>query len=410
MPDKHAMLGPSSAHRWLVCTAAPHFEEQFPKTTSVYASKGTLAHQICELYVLEVFYPDQYPSEKVQRVLDRLKTSDLYEPRMLETAAFYRDYIIATANSFPETPHVVPEVKVSLEPYVPEGFGTCDCVLIGGDRLHIIDYKNGKGVVVSSNDNPQMKLYALGALLKYGLLYNIETITVAIVQPNVTEDVEEFTLTKKELMDWAITVVKPKAREAFDGPGTFCPGEHCMFCAGKSQCRARADRYMSAYDEFRYLIPSESTDDNDALREAALDGQPVLSDDEIGAILEKVADMQKWVDDMQSYITGRLLGGNSVSGWKLVEGRTKRRLTDPAKAVKTLKLAFGSKDEDLYKPAELKSMGDLEKMFGKTALHAVLDSFLEKPQGKPTLVPASEKRPEYNPAAADFAAVEKSKE
>lgn len=398
MPDVHAKLGPSGAHRWLVCTASPNYELQFPKTTSVFAEEGTLAHKICELYVDCAFRT--HDEAKRDATIEKFKANPLFSEEMLRTAAFYRDYLIEKANTFKSSPYAVAEVRVDLGEYVPEGFGTCDHVLIGDSHLHITDYKHGQGVEVSAYDNPQMKLYALGALTKYSMFYSIDTVSMAIVQPRITENVSEFVISADDLRAWGDSI-RPIAQEAYNGPGKFVPGDHCRFCAGKAQCRARAESFTSAYDDFKGLVKADTATPEEKAQAAAED-RPILTDAEIGELVSRLKEMTTWFGDLQDYLMGRLLGGAAVPGWKIVEGRSARKITDPEKAKGILMLTFGVQESDILKAPELKSMTDLEKQFGKKALHAALDTFLVKPPGKPTLVPESDKRPPYSPAEADF--------
>lgn len=216
MPDKHAVLSASSAHRWLVCTAAPRYEEQFPAETSVYAQEGTLAHSICELMARKRFTPMSKSGYDAE--LEKLKADPLFLPEMLTTAEFYVNFLTEKANTYDSKPYVALEVVVDYAEWVPEGFGTCDCVMIGGDTLRITDYKHGKGEVVSAVGNPQMRLYALGALRKYRPLYGdaIQNVAMAIVQPRVTEDCSEEVISVKDLLDWGESI-KPVAMQAFSG-------------------------------------------------------------------------------------------------------------------------------------------------------------------------------------------------
>lgn len=232
-PTEHALLSASSAHRWLVCTAAPRFEAQFPAVTSEYAEEGQTAHSVCELYARKKF--TVMTNRKFNAELKMLKERPYYADEMLKTAETYVEYLTEKAMSYKEKPYVTQEIKVDFSDYVPEGFGTCDCVMIGGDTLHITDYKHGKGVPVSAVGNPQMRLYALGALKFFAPVFGdtIKNVSMGICQPRLSEEASEEHLTVDELKMWGESI-KPLAKEAHDGPGVFCPGEHCRFCQRQS--------------------------------------------------------------------------------------------------------------------------------------------------------------------------------
>lgn len=201
-PRQHALLSASSAHRWLACTAAPHFEESFPDGASSYAEEGTLAHAICELYARKKF--TVLSTRKFNSELKKLQARPLYSDEMLRTAEVYVDYLTEKAMQYTAPPHVAMEVKVDLTAYVPDGFGTCDCIMIGGDTLHITDYKHGKGVPVSAENNPQMRLYALGALKLYGPIYGdqIKWVSMGICQPRLSQEASEDALSVDDLLAW----------------------------------------------------------------------------------------------------------------------------------------------------------------------------------------------------------------
>lgn len=394
MPDKHAVLSASSAHRWLVCTAAPRYEEQFPAETSVYAQEGTLAHSICELTARKHFTPMSNKSFAAE--MDKLKADPLFHPEMLTTADFYVNFLSEKANTYDQRPYVALEVMVDLSEWVPEGFGTCDCVMIGGDTLHITDYKHGKGEIVSAVQNPQMRLYALGALRKYRAIYGdgIRNVAMAIVQPRVTEDCSEEHITVEDLMAWGETV-KPIATQAFSGMGAFTPTPHaCRFCRGRAVCKARA-AVNTALEEFK---------------DYALPGRPVLDDlshsltyKEVGDLLERGAGLVQWYEDLKAFALDALLNGEAIPGFKVVAGRSNRVFKDQPAAFEMLKAA-GYDEALLYERKPL-TLTELEKLVGKKAFADLLGPQIDKPVGKPTLVPESDKREPYSGAKADFAGV-----
>lgn len=393
-PEKHALLSASSASRWLNCTAAPRFEEQFPETKSEYAEEGRLAHSICELKVIKHFTTQITPRTFTTR-LNKLKKEPLYCPEMDKTSDIYIEYLTEKAMTYDSMPSVSAEVKVDFSEYVPEGFGTCDCVMIGGDTLNITDYKHGKGVPVSAEGNPQMRLYALGALKRYAPIFGntIKNVCMTIVQPRIQDEPCSETITVDELITWGNSI-KPTALKAYAGTGEFCPGEHCRFCRGRAQCRARADA-NTALEEFKNCVPENS--------DKPLFGQGVLTDDEIGDLLVKGKDLIKWYSDLEDYALSTILSGGTIPGWKAVAGRSNRTFADQDAAIAAVINA--GYDESVVFERKPKTLSELEKLMGKAEFAAKIGRYVIKPLGKPTLVPMTDKREPYNPAAADFAEV-----
>lgn len=405
-PTNHALLSASSAHRWLACTAAPHFEESFPGTTSVYAEEGTLAHSICELYARKQF--TAMGARKFNSELKKLKAKERYQDEMLKTAEAYVEYLTEKALGYDTMPHVALEVKVDLSDYIPEGFGTCDCVMVGGDTLHITDYKHGKGVPVSAVENPQMRLYALGALKLYGAVYGdkIKKVSMGICQPRLSDTASEDELTVEELLAWGESI-KPKAKEAFDGPGMFYPGEHCRFCKGKAQCRARAEYFteFSKYEnaEIQGRMTSAEFEDYEKAECLGAEVPPMLSNADVARLLQTASGLVAWYKDLEAYATSALLNGDDIPGYKLVEGRSNRAFTNTDEAIQTLIKA--GYDEAMIYDRKPKTLSELEKMLGKKSFTELLSDYVVKPKGKPTLVIASDKREAYNTGAAEFEGV-----
>lgn len=394
-PEKHALLSASSAARWLKCTAAPRYEEQFPETTSEYAEEGRLAHAICELKVIKKFTTQISPRTFTTR-LNKLKKEPLYSPEMDKTSDLYVEHLTELAMTYNSTPSVAAEVQVDLTDYIPEGFGTCDCIMIGGDTLSITDYKHGKGVPVSAEGNPQMRLYALGALKRYRAVYGnaIKRVRMTIDQPRIQEEVSTETITVEELLAWGESI-KPIAAKAYVGLGTFCPGEHCRFCRGKAQCKARAAQ-NTALEEFKDCVPQNG-------KKQPLFGQGTLTDEEIGDLLIRGKELVKWYKDLEEYALGTILKGGTIPGWKAVAGKSNRTFTDTEAALNAATAA--GYDKSLLYELKPKTLTELEKLMGKAEFADKLGSFVVKPIGKPTLALLTDKREAYNPAAADFAGV-----
>ena len=401
---QHALLSASAAERWMNCTAAPRFEEQFPETTSDYAEEGRLAHSIAELKTIKRFTTALTQRQYTDR-LRKFKKDPLYAEEMERTTDFYIDHLNEKAMGYDNPPLVNAEVRVDFSEYVPEGFGTCDCVMIGGDTLDITDYKHGKGVPVSAVNNPQMRLYALGALAKYAPFYGgmIKKVRMTIVQPRVNDEPTSETLTLDEIMAWGHSI-KATAQKAFSGFGDFVPGEHCRFCRGKAVCRARADGHTALEDFKDYITP---TPENEAqVEQDGRDGIPtpnILTLAEIGDLLTRGKTLLAWFNDLEEYALLALLNGEEIPGWKAVAGRSNRTFTDHDAALAAV-IASGY-DEALVFERKPKTLTALEELMGKKDFAEKIGAFIYKPPGKPTIAPVSDKREPYSSAAADFAGI-----
>lgn len=405
-PNTHAFLSASSAHRWLNCTAAPSFEAQFPNGTSSYAEEGTVAHAVCEIFAKRKFGVN-IDRNKLSRDLAKLKKNEYYDDEMLTTAKTYVEYLTEKAMTFDNMPLVAQEIKVDFSDYVPNGFGTCDCVMIGGGKLHITDYKHGKGVRVEAVGNPQMRLYALGALKHFSAVFGdtIKSISMGICQPRISEYPSEEEMTVDELRAWGDSI-KPLAIAAYNGTGTFNSGEWCKFCKGKAQCKARAEANSALADFKDFVTPNKVAPEIAKLPQearAALGVPNMLTDDEVGELLKKGAELVKWYTDLQEYALSAILDGKTIPGYKVVAGKSTRAFSDEDKAFEVLR-ANGFTDEQLmdHKP---KTLAGIEKAIGKKQFGELLSGLVVKPIGKPTLVDESDSREPYNKAAVDFAGV-----
>ena len=376
----HALLSASSAHRWLICTASPKLEAEFPDTTSTYAKEGTLAHEICELKLTK--YITTMPRGTYTKKLSALKKHELYDPEMDETTDTYLDYVKRTALSYSVPPSIQIERRVNFSDYAPDGFGTADCLLLAGDTLHVIDYKHGKGVVVDADHNPQMMLYALGAMHDLALIYRFKTVRMAIVQPRVGS-ISEFACTADELLHWGETVVNVKATEAMGKSPVFAPGEHCRFCRAKQQCMARCEHYAALESTGRQKDPR------------------LITLEDLGHYLSIADELKKWAEDLQEYALSECLAGSNVPGWKAVAGRGARSFTDTDKAFAILKK--DGIDECLLYKREPLTLAQIEKELGKKRFTELVGMMVVKTPGKPTLATESDKRPAVTnvPQAAD---------
>lgn len=366
---KHAVLSASSAGRWMACPPSARLEETFPDSTSEYAAEGTLAHEFCELKVIQKFGANPPTAAKFKKMLNELKKRELYQVEMDGYTDDYLDFVSGAIHAFPEPPHVAIEQKLDFSEYVPDGFGTGDCVIIGGETLHIIDFKYGKGVPVSAENNAQMLLYALGAYLRYGMIYPISHVKMSIVQPRL-DNYSTSETGADVLLNWA-KAVAVLAEMAYKGEGEFKSGDHCRFCRAKAVCRARAAFNMAIEPE---VVRPPAT----------------LSEAEIGDFLTRSADIVAWVADLTEYALAQCLNGVDIPGWKAVEGRSNRAFTDQDKAFE-LAMENGVEEAMLWerKPVTLTRVEELMK---KKVFAEVMADVVTKPPGKPALVKESDKR------------------
>ena len=368
---KHAFLSASASHRWLACPPSAKLCAGINDSGSPYAQQGTDAHALCEY--------------KVEKLLGRNPedpTENLtwFDTEMDDCTDQYAAYVaeqLEEAKTHCSDPLILIEEKLDFSKWVPEGFGTGDCVIIADDVLHIIDFKYGLGVLVDAEENPQMMCYALGALEMFDFIYDIKTVKMTIFQPR-RENISTFSMSKEELLTWADEVLAPTAALAYEGKGEFKAGEHCQFCKVKATCRKRAE-YNLELAKYDFAMP-------DTLKET-----------EIAAILAKVDNLVSWASDVKDYALQQAMDGTHYEGFKIVEGRSNRKYTDEDA------VAFAVKDAG-YDPYEKKLLGvtAMTTLLGKKKFEEILGSYITKPQGKPALVPETDKRPAMNTAADDF--------
>lgn len=363
---EHALLSASSAHRWLVCPPSAVAAEAYPETSSEFAAEGTLAHAVAETYATNA-HLCKLPMNSIE--------SDKEIPQeMRDHAQAYADYIAEQKKS--DKAVVLLEQRVDFSPWVPNGFGTCDCIIIEGDTLTIIDYKYGVGVAVDAKDNPQMKLYALGALNDFGFAYDVKKVEMHIFQPRIN-NISRDALTTDELMTWAEKKVKPIAQKAAKGKGDYKAGEHCKFCPHAGRCRTLT-KTCTEYVETHSL-------------RVAL---PVLAPHEVAEVLKMEPLISLWLKRIKDQALTTLLNGGEVPGYKVVESRGTRAWTDELKVSEALQAA-GYSLEDITK-TELLSPAAMEKALGKKRAAELLTDLIEKKTGGPSLAPETDKRPVYD--------------
>ena len=369
MPSKHTLLSPSSSHRWLNCTPSPRLEEQFPNNDTTAAAEGAAAHALCE-----------HKLKKALKMRSKRPVSEYDSDEMELCSDGYVEYVIeklTEAQKLCSDPLVLIEQHLDFSKYVTDGFGTGDCLIIADDTIHIIDFKYGQGVVVDATDNPQMKLYALGALEMYAGIYDIKQIALTIYQPR-RNHISEWEISVDDLLEWAYTELKVKAELAYNGEGDYCAGEWCTFCRAAVKCRARAEAKLQLA-QYEFAQP------------------PLLSDEEIEDILGKLDDLTAWAKDIKEYAEDAAINhGKKWTGFKVVEGRSVRKYTDEDAVAEAAKL-HGYKD--IFKQS-LITITEMEKLLGKREFNEILGDLVYKPPGKPTLVPESDKRPAINTTTA----------
>lgn len=363
--SNHAVLSASGSHRWLHCLPSARLELEFENKESNAAAEGTAAHALCE-----------HKLRKALHMRSKRPVSDYNTDEMEEHSDAYVQFImeqLEEAKQSCKDPLVLIEQRLDFSCYVPQGFGTGDCIIIADKKLHIIDFKYGMGVLVDVVENPQMKLYSLGALEIYDSLYDIEEVSMTIFQPR-RENVSTWTISVDELNDWAENELKPKAQKAYDGEGEYLPGEWCTFCRAAVKCRARAEEKLK-------------------LAESEFKMPPLLTDYEIEEVLSKLSNLTKWANEIIAYATDAAINhGKEWHGFKVVESRSVRKYKDEDAVAETAK-ANGYKD--IFRQS-LITLTEMQKLMGKTKFQEILGGLIYKPSGKPTLVPTSDKRPAMN--------------
>lgn len=371
MPTDHSKLGPSSAHRWLHCTPSASLESKFPSTSSKYAEEGTLAHSIVE--------------ERLQRIIKgkprgqtsaKLKKKELYKPVMDDYCDQYVDYVMSIYDELVAQgakPTLLSECQVDYSEYVPQGFGTTDTTIVAFGTMYVFDFKYGQGVKVEAKDNPQLRLYALGAYLENSILYEIDKVRMYIIQPRVADGVTFDEMTVEDLLSWAENYVKPRAQLAWEGEGDCNEGDWCKFCRAKTVCKARAIKFL---ENLKLTNTSHK----------------LLSDEELAKVYPLAKYLCGWADEVKTYMLDQAINkGVEYPGYKLVEGTSRRVVLNPrALAQKLVDAGY----TDIY---ELKGITDLESVVGKAKFAEIAGGLVDKPAGTPTLVTTDDPRPAIGP-------------
>ena len=371
-PSKHAILSASSSHRWLNCSPSARLEQEFEDQETEAAAEGTAAHALCEHKLRRALKLQSRRKPLSKYDCDEMDMhTDNYVQFVLEMLSEARQHCADSLINI--------EQRLDFSCYVPDGFGTGDCIIIGDKTMHVIDFKYGKGVLVEAEQNPQMMLYALGALRLFDSLYDIEEVAMTIYQPR-RENISTWTISVADLKAWAEEELIPRAKLAFEGKGDFMPGPWCTFCKAAVKCRARAEEKLRLA-QYEFAKP------------------PLLTDAEIEDILGKLDDLTRWAEEIKAYAQDAALNhGKQWHGYKVVEGRSVRKYSNEDAVVEA---ANAAGYHDIFRKTLL-PITEMEKLMGKQEFQSILGGLIIKPAGKPTLVPASDKRPAITSANTDF--------
>ena len=380
---QHALLSPSASHRWINCAAAPRLEAGEEDRGSSFAAEGTLAHAYCARRLKKYLcLPTPSEDAEIAQLSAEYHTGEMDE----HTEAYSLQVIeklLAAQRTTPDARLLV-ETRLDFRDYVPESFGTADAIIIADGCIEVIDFKYGKGVKVDAPNNSQMMIYALGAVERFGLDYRIDRVRMTIVQPRLNH-LSEWEITTGALHQWADEVLIPAARRAYRGDGEAVAGDWCKFCKVRGRCRALAERCTA--------LAADHPDPR------------LLTFAEVAALLSEVSVVSTWAAGLEEFALRAALDGAELPGWKVVAGRSVRRIADPDSVAAALRGA-GFDDALIYKPTELRSLTELERTAGKKQFATLCGQYVDKPKGKPTLAPLSDKRAAYNTAAADFEGIE----
>lgn len=391
----HALLAPSSAKRWMTCTPSARLEETVPSKDTAYTREGTIAHAMAEgilRHLLEIeasglpSYAEYFSTcgstiaqQQIEAMAENLDWKEMSETVYEHYCRLVYESYLGAKLEDPDAVLLV-ESKLQLAEFIPEGFGSSDAVLIYGDTLEVFDLKYGKGVKVEAEENAQMMCYALGAYCGQGEFYDIANVRMTIIQPRLRHE-SSWTMTAPDLLNWAHNKLKPAAQKAWKGEGEQTPGEHCRFCKVAAKCKALANYTLE--------VTEDKTEPG------------LMSLEEIAKLLPHFATIKSWINSVEEFALEAALEGDTIPGYKIVEGRSVRKISNAAEAIQRLEGA-GIPAENYLKPAELKTITDLEKTLTKKGFKTILGDLVIKPEGKPTLVEEADPREPFSKAKNDF--------
>jgi hypothetical protein len=376
MPEQHAHYSASHSHIWLNCSGALEAEAEFPNETSSFAEEGTTAHELAEIKLKLHF--KQIKKTEYNKRLKAIKETEYYGEEMESYIDDYVAFVIAKYATL-EDAEIHFEQRLDYSPWAKDGFGTGDVVMLSNGKFVIIDLKYGKGQKISADRNPQLMLYGLGLINVFEMIFEYGDIEMIINQPRL-DHVSEYSMPVDDLLKWGDEVVKPAVEKMESGDTELCTGDWCdkYFCKARFICRARANEALEVAKK-NFKDPS------------------LLDDEEVAEMLGKIDRIKTWCNNLEEWVTQQMLDGKHYDGYKLVEGLSKRKITDPDGLVKAL-VAQGFDEAVLYERSLL-SMTNLEKVVGKKVFAEASQGFIDKPKGKPKIAPADSDKPDYNAAA-----------
>lgn len=373
-------MSPSSSERWLNCTPSARLAEAAGSKTSEYAEEGTTAHELAEYALKSWIYGTFYPECDELPVPDEIAKNKYYSEEMRDAVGEYVNFVVEEFYEMGKGPlggsvETYLEEKLDISKFAPESFGSPDVTLVSPSILHIIDLKYGKGVKVPA-ESPQFKMYALGALAKFNN-GSIKYVRMSVGQPRLHHN-DTIEMSVPDLLDWATKILQPKAKLAYEGKGKQVVGSWCQFCPVKATCRAQKDEIAHDFEEHPDTL--------------------VMTDEEIVYMLGKLDRYKSWLESLNQYAYSEAMKGKKWEGYKLVEGRTARKIVEPDK-VRNILLKEYLEDEVLN--ISLKGITDLEKLVGKKVFNAKLGEYVKSQPGAPKLVPDSHPGKDYD-VLSDF--------
>lgn len=371
----HAVLSASSAKRWMSCPPSARLADSYENKTSVYAEEGTLGHEIAEQYIRRDALPDTFDP----KALAAKKKHKLYSDGLDRAAQEYASYVVERyqeALSHNPKAQLLLETVVHFSNYVPDGFGSCDSIIIDNDHIIVIDLKMGQGVHVYAENNPQLRLYALGAISGKATSLPLDRVTTTIHQPRI-QNISSETISVDELLNWAETEVAPAAKLAYEGKGTHKAGDHCRFCPALGSCRTASD-YHTEIAKHEFDTPN------------------TLTNDEVAEVLERLDTLEAWAKAVKTYALDQLIMGKTITGWKAVQSASRRYIRDEEEAIFALEMEGIEKDKSTQTITKLRGLGDLDKLVGKGNLEKYLAGNIYKSDPEPALARSTDKRAIFN--------------